>query len=326
MESILGREIEFSDLDLGLSEDEAIEVMKDLTGTTQLADVIPEVWSREIERQASAVRVMRGIGPQVVVNTDLKDKPGDVVHIAKKLNLTPAVKVNETADIIPEAMAFSEITLEPTEWAKAVQISRKGQRRAYINTMEEGTESLGTSIADAEDIEFHAQAIAGATIFVFPDPDYTLVNQIGAADILEPSVLRRAMTALRNAKAPKPYVVVVHTEQEGDLLDSERFIDASKYGDGSIVRTGELGKWLGMPIVASQNVYSAADGKDEGSGPTTVYRALMMAPRSLAIAIKSDPDFEEEYHVLGRKTDLASVYEMEIKALNDDRYAVIYSA
>ena len=50
MESILGRQIE--ELDLGLSEAEVIDVMKALTGTTQLANVIPEVWSREIEKAA----------------------------------------------------------------------------------------------------------------------------------------------------------------------------------------------------------------------------------------------------------------------------------
>lgn len=315
MEEILGR-----DIDLPLDE-EVIEVMKDLTDTTDLAVFIPEVWAREIERQAQPKRVMRGLQPYVVLNTDLLEKPGDIVHIAKLNDLTAADELTENVCMTPEAMTGTEITLEPTEYGKAVQISRKAQRRAYINSMNEAAELLGRSLAQKEDQRIIEEAVLGATNFVYPDATYVGVDDILVTDVMTAQIFRRAGTVLKNANAPGPYVFVIHTAVEGALMDDEHFIDASRYGDREVILNGEIGTWLGMKVISTTNIESAVN-----IGGVTYYKNLLLAERSLVIALKANPDFAEKYEPLCRTTDIASVMEFETSALNPDRYAVVYSA
>lgn len=319
-EDEMGREL--GSIDLGMDADQAIDVVKALTGTSDLEEFIPEVWAREIERQAQPNRVMRNLQPQVVVNTDLLEAPGDIVHIAKLNDLTTgAIELTETVAIDPEAMSGSEITLTPTEYGAGIQISRKAQRRAYINTMNEATELLGRALAQKEDTEIIEKGIAGATQFVFTDPSYTSVNDILATDTLEPGTLRRARTLLRNQDAPGPYVVIIHPEQEGALLDDDQFIDASQYGSNEVVLNGEIGRWLGMRVIVTTNI-----PVNTNTQPVDYYSALILGERSLCIALKANPDFQEDYNVFARTTDIASVMEFDTSELNPDRYAVLYSA
>lgn len=316
----LSRQI--ADLGLGLTEEQSADIIKAMTLTSDVPEVIPEIWATEVEHAAQEDRVMRNLQPFVVVNESLLDKPGDVVHIAKLANLTAAVKVDEDADVVPQKMDASEITLQPTEWAAAVQISRKLQRATYLDIMKEATTLLGYAIAQAEDVEILDKAVFFATSSSFPDVTYTVPGDITADDVLTADQLTRTRTALRIAKAPEPFVAVIHTAQEGSLRQDERFIDASKYGSNQVTINGEIGMWQGIKIISTQNVISAADG----AGGVTVYRGLMLSHRSLALAIKANPDYAEEYHALGRKTDIVSVIEFDTKALNPERYSIMFSA
>lgn len=317
MEGIDERELDLPGLDM----DAVVEAIKDMSGTTELAVFINEVWAKEIEKQAQAYRIMRGLQPQVVVNTDLLDKPGDIVHIAKLNDLLPASELTETVAITPQAMGGSDVPLTPTEYGTAVQISRKAQRRTYIPTMQEAAEALGNAIAQKEDLEILDAAIDGASQFVFPDPAYASIDEIVAEDVLTASILTRARALLRTEKSPAPYAIVIHTDVEGELLQDDQFIDVSKYGDRQPVLTGEIGTWLGMKVLSTQNIPTA-----ENVGGITVYKNLILGARSLALALKANPDFQELYQPLARATDVVSVMEFQAKALNADRYAVVYCA
>lgn len=313
-------------VDLGIDESGlGLDVQKALTGTAQLPNLIPEVWAEDIEMKAQPQRWMRQLeGPGIlVVNTDLLDAPGDIVHIPKLNDLTPATTpIGETTELDPEAMSDDEITLEPDEYGKAVEITRKLMRRWYRKSMEKVTEALANSLAQGEDVNIITAAIAGASLENFPDETFTTVDDITASDIFIPEQLARASTLLDNANAPgEDRFAVIHTVQKGALLRDEQFIDASKYGDNRVVLRGEIGEYLGIRILATTNIPSAVN-----SGTVTYYKGLLLAKRSLAYALKANPDYEDDYQILKRTTIAASVMEYDTDVLNDDRLVVMYSA
>lgn len=315
----LGREL--ADMDLGLSTaEEAVEVIKALTGTTELAELIPEVWASEIERDAQANRVMRNLD-QVIKNTDLLDSPGDIVHIPKLHDLTPAAALTETVAVVPQAMSDDVVDFTPTEWGTGVELTRKMLRRAYVPVMEDAVEVLGIALAQGEDVEIITQAIAGVSIEVFPVSTYTTVDDILVGDVMTPDIMVDARTQLRLNDAPGPYAWVIHPAQEGALLKDDQFVDASKYGNNQIVLNGEIGTYLGMRIFVSTNIPSAVN-----VGTITYYKSLILGQRSLGLALKANPDMQEKYEPTDRTHTLVSVMEFDTGALNDDRYAVVYTA
>lgn len=52
----------------------------------------------------------------------------------------------------------------------------------------------------------------------------------------------------------QPDVVVIHPDEEADLLSDSRFIDAAQYGDRAPILNGEIGKIGGLRVLVSTNL------------------------------------------------------------------------
>lgn len=306
-------------LDTGMDE---VDVVKAITGTTELDLLIPEVWAEEIEYAAQEKRVMRQLdGQALVVNTDLLDGPGDIVHIAKLNNLTAAAAIAETTEVDPQQMSDDELQLTPTEYATGVELTRKAMRRTLANAMDAAIKQLGWAMAQGEDEAIIAAAIAGASAEVYPDVSYTTVNNITADDVYTPDIIRRAKVTLESNNITGQMWNIIHPVQKGALLADDQFIVASEYGGNTVVMTGEIGEYLGVRILQTTNIPSAVN-----TGTVTYYKALFLGERALAIALKANPDYQEDYNVKARTTTIISVMEFEADVLNDERCLVCYSA
>jgi N4-gp56 family major capsid protein len=298
-----------------------MDVTKDITETGDIAAIIPEVWSEEIERASQPNRVMRGV---VVVNTELLDGPGDIVHIPRLTNLSAdpvADELTEGTGITAETWTpENALDLEPTEFGKAVTISRKAQRRAYIPVMEEITTALGEALATIEDSLIIKRAIDTASQ-AYIVGGHATVNGITADDVMEANVIADVRAVLKANNTPGPYYLVIHPDQERSLLDDEKFYDASRYGDREPILNGEIGRAYGVRILVSTQIPSAVN-----TGTITYYKALMFGNRALALALKAKPDYVEDYRPKDRETDIVSVMEIEAGVLNDERIVIVFSA
>jgi len=292
------------------------EVRKALTTTTELDGVIPEVWSREIEEAARPNRVMRGL---IVLNTELLEAPGDVVKIPKLGTLT-AVNLTEGTAMVPEAWdASTTIDFIPDEIGVAVEVTRKAMRRSYISVMEGASKELGEALAQKEDTDILAAAVAEAGTVIYSNG--TGIDDITAADIFTVSLFKDAVEALEVAECPDPIRCLVHPAVKRSLMEDEQFVDASQYGGREVVLTGEIGEYLGVKVFKSTN------GPNQlNTGSVRCYASVFWGPRGIAEALKADPDYEDDYEVLKRTTVIASVMEYEAKVLNDYQVAVVWSA
>lgn len=293
-----------------------VDVLKALTDTTSLDAVIPEIWSREIEEAAEANLVMR---PLAVVDDTLLDAPGDTVHISKG-EVVVASDLTETNAIVPQEMSPSEaVKYEPTEKGAGVEISRKAIRRSYRKEMERATTILGKALAKKEDLDIINAVIAGAGTIIYSNG--TDDDDITADDILTPDLIKDAQEELEAADAPGPYAIVLHPRCKRSLMQSGDFTDASKYGSDEVVRTGEIGTYLGMKVYKTTNL-----PKVTNAGLVDVYPTLVLGARAVGIALKANPDFQDKYEPLDRIYTIASVAEWESKILNDYQAVMIRSA
>jgi N4-gp56 family major capsid protein len=100
-----------------------------------------------------------------------------------------------------------------------------------------------------------------------------------------------------------PFVLFIAPEQENVFLKDAQFVDASEYGGNEVVMNGEIGKYLGIKIVVTDNVPSivttaAWDGG--GNAGAKGHRCIMCKPKAafaVAWAIKPDLkvfDYESE--------------------------------
>jgi len=117
------------------------ELADTLTTTSGIDEITPEVWSDVLEKTAVAKRVARNF---VRVNTDLRDKGGDVLHLpVANYSAITAAATTEGTDISTTALDYAPtISLTPAEIGAAVRISKDVVEEVRIDILRDATDQL----------------------------------------------------------------------------------------------------------------------------------------------------------------------------------------
>jgi N4-gp56 family major capsid protein len=80
-----------------------------------------------------------------------------------------------------------------------------------------------------------------------------------------------------------PYVLMVGQRQKQALRNSSQFVNASEYGSRVVISSGEIGEYLGVRIIVTNNaesVAAAGTAPDGGSAPSVnMTRCILMKGR-----------------------------------------------
>ena len=101
-----------------------------------------------------------------------------------------------------------------------------------------------------------------------------VVGQITAECRLTATVVNRAVTKLKKAKAPKingKYIAIIHPSVAEDLRESEGWIEAHKYAAVTELFNGEIGELHGVRFCESNNAPITKDG----NGGCAVYHTMI---------------------------------------------------
>lgn len=84
-----------------------------------------------------------------------------------------------------------------------------------------------------------------------------------------------------------PFVLLIAPEQEEVLLTDSQFVNASEYGDPSVIRNGEIGSYLGVKIVVANNTpyYGASAAHPDGSTTVVAQHRCAMFKANKAVAL-----------------------------------------
>jgi N4-gp56 family major capsid protein len=283
------------------------------SGETAAGYLNPQIWNRKIEDYAKANLVLAPLGVQ---NDELLNKPGKLLNIATGVALT-AASLTETDSIDIQKPDFGQVVVTPGEYGGAFQITRKEMDRAFTNLVEEKAADAGYALAKVKDETIAAALVAGAGNSVYVNG--VVSSTIASTDIFETDAIADAVTEIRKDNF-NPLYMLIHPVQEGPLMKSTQFVDASQYGGREVVMSGEIGKYLGLRVFSSTVVPTATENS------ITVYKALVLGPRAFVVATKRKPTIDSKYEPLDRAFSVAYVEDWGTNVLNANQICTITSA
>ena len=118
-----------------------------------------------------------------------------------------------------------------------------------------------------------------------------------AGDVLDTDLIAKANRVLKAhgwyPEKDKPFVLFIAPVSEEALLKDSQFVNASEYGNNEIVMNGEIGRYLGIKIISTNQV-----GTFTQTGGSTVncqYAYMIKAKISYGIVYGEKPSLDFEY-------------------------------
>lgn len=287
-----------------------------LTGTADVAGVIPEVWGKLVEKAAVPKRVFRSY---IRTDISLLNKAGDVVHIPRRGTVT-SDDIAEAGTIVPQTLNYSTaLTLTPSEHGCSVAITQQALERGLVNLLVDSTEELSSALAQEEDTDI-AAALSAATSNTLFGGDATSTADVALGDKLSPELIAEGIKEVRKNNF-EPDVIVIAPEQEWELGTMPQFLSAAQYGSRDYIETGKIASYLGIDIRTSTNVPSGTGG----TGTDVPYHTciLMDSKRAGAIAVKRNPQIAREYKPLERVHNIVCTMDRDQNILNDSAICTI---
>lgn len=279
------------------------------TDTTSAAAIIPEVWGARVLEYMKEYIVFAGLPG--VMNRELVGTPGDILHLPKwDQDLTVTAATAENADASVQEITTTDKTFTPTEYTAAVQVTQKVMSRSLASVMDEAANRL--AFAAALGLERAIVTELEATVNLSTNTGQ-LLDKTGSQfseDFLA-EARRIFRTNALSSVALGRLVAIVHPLHMQVLEKSSQFTDASIYGGREVLLNGEIGRYLGMRILVSNEIRQG--GADIDSDSTNDYDCWVLGPDAFRVAVKRDPYLEVEYHALGRYWDVVIAHEYDVE-------------
>ena len=260
---------------------------------------IPEIWSDEIIAAYKKNLVMANL----VMKMNFKGKKGDTVHIPAPTRGNASLKVAETAVTV----------IADTETEVQVSINRHFEYSRFIEDITEVqalssmrqfyTADAGYALARAVDTDLirvgrSSNGGAGTNAYAtgaFVGGDGTTAYVAGSNNesALTDAAIRRTIQRLDdNDTSMDQRFFVIPPSSRNTLMGLARYTEQAFVGDGSAIRTGEIGNLYGIPVFVSSNV-------DTTSGSAAARVCLMGHRDSMVLveqlAVRSQVQYKQEH-------------------------------
>lgn len=129
--------------------------------------------------------------------------------------------------------------------------------------------------------------------------------------------------------ASEPYVLFIGPAQQEAFRKDSQFVNASEYGSNKVVQNGEIGEYLGIKIVVSNNVEQVASGSEgpdaetANAGATMTRCMLLKAKKAGAVAWGQKPTLKVFEYPNRDQTRISMVSAYATDSLFDDAIVFI---
>jgi len=204
------------------------------------------------------------------------------------------------------------VIITPQRYYKAATVSNFGNRTNLRPLVQDKRDEMSYAMADLIDYTISralgdatetTSTVAGAMTIYGGDAtsDATLIagqvlttELINEAEVLLSgraayywnSTVWTASSGTKNPwqnEAKDPFVLMIGQRQKQALRNSSAFVNASEYGNRVVISSGEIGEYLGVRVIVSNNaesVAAAGTAPDGGSAPAVnMTRCLLMKGR-----------------------------------------------
>jgi N4-gp56 family major capsid protein len=205
------------------------------------------------------------------------------------------------------------VVIQPTPYSKSAVVTNYGNVQNIRDLIRDKMDELSYALADKVD-NYIAAALGDATettstvagAITLYGGSASADSGLAAGDVLTTELINKAEVVLSgktayywNAgtftkssgvknpwknEATDPFVLIIGQKQKQALRDSSQFTNAAEYGNRVVISSGEIGDYLGIRVIVSNNVESVAaagTAPDGGSAPAVdMTRCLLMKGRA----------------------------------------------
>ncbi len=231
----------------------------------------------------------------------------------------------------------TSVLAEPLSHIAGYAIRRYDIRTNIVNLVEDAREELSYAIGDRVDVQIAqlfgsadgvTYAIAGTNgTTVLYGGDATTDASLETGDVLTTDLVATAAKHLKTTEnwiratagksgafsldttatknpwtntSGEPFVLFIGPHQEEALRKDSQFVNAAEYGSDTVVQNGEIGMYLGVRVVVTNNVESfaaAATGPDDTTVPSALSNGMtrcvmLKAKKAMAVVWGMQPEIK----------------------------------
>ena len=285
-----------------------------LSTASDAAYVNPTLWAPQIEQVARQVAIMEPLG---ITDNRAMGTAGKQINIAKNNAFTAAALTEGVATPVT-SMSHDQVTVTFSSKGLAKQISILELDYGLSGIYNDVIMNMGSALGELKDQLILDALDAGAKNTLYADS--TTSGSISSANVFSTTLIANGVTKMRIEKREPQYLIIA-PQTENSLIKDSNFVDASKYGGREVVMNGEVGRYLGVKVFSTTHVNSATENS------TTVYKNVLLGPRSFVIAYKRGVEVKvKEDSVLDRALTFAASETYGISVLNSESIVVLKSA
>ncbi|GHO44520.1 hypothetical protein [Ktedonospora formicarum] len=314
-----------------LPTDEIVQKALTNTTTANLAPIIPQLWSAELEKNLRRNAIFEQL---LVENTELLGTPGDTVYIPMLPDLADADDLTEGTDMNVIALNnATSVPIKPNEVGKAVSITRKALDRMKYDGMSEVLDRLAYSMSrkfQGTAAKLYTKAVPGtANKMAVMYPNGKTSTTVTTAETFSANTIIDAITQLKlldnSPWEDGLWRMVISNYQYADLIKDSSVRQDLQYSAPKILLQGEVGIFRNCRLIVS----NYADEVLEGSGNTTkVSVGYILAPRWAFVSWKRRPELvvDPTLYDFGRRRQMGVTADYAMELVHPERAIAIKTA
>lgn len=265
------------------------------------SNITPELWAENIYMRARKAAVMTPLMSVGAVRQDntILGRSGYKFTLPKMDHLS-ASDLTEGTPTPVSSLTFDGVEVTVRERGIATQMSTHSNDVSVSSFESTVIENMGAAVAEKLNADLVAELGATTTDAVYPVVSGARRTSatIEAGDTFTLEQINEADTVMQTTLNQRGLAVLIHPRQEKVLRDDSQFIDASQYGDASVLRqTGEIGRLYGKTVIVSNHVDSALEGaftSPATEGEVPVYKGFLLGANACIFAPKRALTFEAD--------------------------------
>ena len=259
-----------------------------LTGVTETVATALDVISSRAQSYLQQESKFKGL---LTSYSDMVVPGSKSVEIPRAGGFTVGSKAENTAaDATSVTWSTDTINLDQHKYIQWL-IEDIASAQAVVRVVEENVMRASKDMANDYDL-FLVNLLEAASAAA-PDHRIAYAN---AATIQETDILAGRQLLIEQNLDPSTFSLAVAPAQEAEMLKLSNFIDASKYGAGSPLANGEIGRVFGARVIVSNNIESL--------------KSLMFVDSAVGYADQFGPRFQSDADLanIGRRYSMDQLY------------------
>lgn len=273
------------------------------TGTSGISTVQGKVWLKSILKAAKKMMYFEQFAQVTTVPLGNKDQAVPIATTNKSFTSFSTEAAARTLTVIDN---LNTVTFTPADEKLGCAISKTTVQTSQVDVVTFAREQMAYDAALKIDTAIAtAVAAASSPAATLYGGDATSTAELATGDTITTDLVAKAQRYLKSSgwvsEPSKPFVLFIPSVCEEAFLKDSQFVNAAEYGSDTVVHNGELGKYLGVRVVVSEQCPSASTWGGGSLAGHTCF--LVKAKVAYGIAYREKPSLDFEY-----KKDEAAYY------------------